>query len=68
MLKKTTIFLSSKNHSVATKVSETTWHLLGIFFIFQAIFAYSGKFFSNLKSLRQVRPAGTLKKLFVYQR
>jgi len=27
MLKKNYIFLSSKNHSVAIKVSETTWHI-----------------------------------------
>jgi len=36
-----TIFMSSKNLSVAIKVSETAWHLLGIFFrwgIFRQIF------------------------------
>ena len=42
MLKKPLqFFFSSKNHSVAIKVSETTWHLFGIFFrccIFRQIF------------------------------
>ena len=53
MLKNTKIFLSWKNHLVAIKVTETTWHCFAVTAFLRQIC------FSHMWALRQARLAGT---------